>query len=147
MECPFCMPGVKKSLFAESENFRAIYNIAPILPGHSLIIPKTHYEAYLDIPDYQLLELVQFQRTVMNKLEKAFKPDGFDITVQDGVCAGQTVNHTHVHIIPRYENDMPNPGDWYPKLEKNQKKIIDSVSRANLNDQQMKDIIEMLKKC
>ena len=150
-DCPFCSPNVEKACFAASENFRAIYNIAPILPGHSLIIPKLHIERFLDLPDEHLAELMTFSKKVMIGMQGVFNTDGFDFTIQDGEAAGQTVAHTHAHIIPRYKNDLPEPGDWYPTLKSAENEIIDSLKRPRHSDEEMHQIISelsnMLKAC
>ncbi len=144
--CPFCSVNILKSAFAESENFLGIYNIAPILPGHSLIIPKKHISNFLSVNDGLMLEFIQLSRLVVKTLTTAFKASSFDWTLQEGVEAGQTIEHMHIHIIPRYTNDIPNPGDWYPLLKKHEPEILDSLSRPKLTNEEMEQIVNKLRK-
>lgn len=143
--CPFCMPNVKTICFAETANFRAIYNIAPILPGHCLIIPCMHISSFLDIPDSLMTEMIVFSRKVIKALTIAFNTSSYDWTIQEGTAAGQTVEHMHIHIIPRKTDDLPNPGDWYPNLLNQSDKMLDSLERGKLTDSEMKQVVEKLK--
>lgn len=143
---PFDLKNAEDSVFAESANFAAIYNIAPILPGHSLIIPKRHVLSVLELSDSELAELMIFSKRVVEFLLKAFKADAFNWTIQDGEPAGQTVPHMHLHLIPRKEDDLPSPGDWYPLLKKAQTEVIDSDERVRLTSSQMRRIVSHLRK-
>jgi bis(5'-adenosyl)-triphosphatase len=143
--CPFCNTNVYEAVFAESENFRAIYNIAPILPGHSLIIPKRHLQSLMDLSDSELCEMMIFGRNVVRILLRAFNAVALNWTIQEGEEAGQTVPHLHMHLIPREPNDLPRPGDWYPLLRKSQSEMIDSESRPQLSPHEMKEIVAHIK--
>ena len=124
--CPFCEPNRRRAVFLENEAFAALYNGAPILPGHSLVIPQRHVTSVMELSDEALAGLFLFARRVARLLADVYHCDSFDWTVQDGESAGQTVAHLHVHIIPRQTGDLPHPGDWYPKL-------IDSDGRPRLS--------------
>lgn len=138
------MPEVQKATFAESENFRAIYNIAPILPGHVLIVPKNHLSRFTELDEGMLIEMVLFSRRVIQALEQAFNTNSFDWTIQDGIPAGQTIEHLHLHIIPRTAGDLPKPGDWYPELEAFENSYIDSHLRLKISARNLKKITENL---
>jgi bis(5'-adenosyl)-triphosphatase len=144
-DCPFCRTNIHETVFAESENFRAIYNIAPILPGHSMIIPKRHLQSLMDLSDSELCEMMIFGRDVVRILLRAFDAAAFNWTIQEGEEAGQTVPHLHIHLIPRKSNDLPQPGDWYPLLRKSQLEVIDSDSRPRLTPHEMKEIVSRIK--
>ena len=146
MNCPFCTPDILYATYTESDNFRAVYNIAPILPGHSLILPKKHICSFLDILDEQMAEMMLFSKKVIKVLTKAFDTSSFDWTIQEGIPAGQTIEHLHLHIIPRHEGDMPHPGDWYPALLKSKQEIIDSTDRPKLSSEELNSIVSHLKK-
>jgi bis(5'-adenosyl)-triphosphatase len=146
MKCPFCDPEISDAIFARSKNFLAVYNIAPIAPGHSLIIPRNHHESILELKDAELEEMMIFSRRVTRLLMKVFDTDGFDWSVQDKEIAGQTLAHLHLHIVLRYPGDMPNPGDWYPKIQDNYNKILDSTARERLSKEELHKIIERLRK-
>jgi bis(5'-adenosyl)-triphosphatase len=145
-DCPFCEPKVFGVTFLESKNFRAIYNAAPILPGHSMIVPKSHVESLMKLNDKELCELVRLGRDAVKVLQKAFHTRSFNWTIQEGEPAGQTVGHLHVHIIPRSAKDLPRPGDWYPKLAAWKGKIIDSKSRKRISKNEMDSIVSHLRK-
>lgn len=143
--CPFCSPLVKDACFAESDNFRAVYNLAPILPGHSLIIPKKHISTFLRIDDSLMTEMILFSRKIIRLLNKAFETNSYDWTLQDGIPAGQTIEHFHIHIIPRKTNDLPLPGDWYPLLIQKTNALEDSFTRQKHTKEDMKIIVNKLK--
>jgi bis(5'-adenosyl)-triphosphatase len=144
--CPFCNTHVLDAEFAESENFRAIYNRAPILAGHSLVIPKRHVTSLMDLNELELCEFVAFGRKSLKILLRAFDARSFDWSIQEGKEAGQTVPHLHLHLIPRKPNDLARPGDWYSELCKSQPGILDSESRAKLTPDQMKEAVTNLRK-
>lgn len=144
--CPFCEPNTNNSTFMESNLFRALYNKAPILPGHSLVVPKRHITSIMDLNDVEACEIIGFSRDVVKMLMKAFQASGFDWTIQEGIDAGQTVEHLHLHLIPRKHNDLTSPGDWYPMLVESEKSgIIDSESRSQLTPDEMESIVNHLK--
>lgn len=145
-ECPFCTREVLDSVFMESEHFMAIYNIAPILPGHSLIITRNHRVSFLDFDESEQKELGIFITKVIRRLMKVFNADAFNYSLQDGVEAGQTIPHFHLHVIPRRKNDFENPGDWYPKIENAANHLLDSSRREQLSKDQLKEILVHLRK-
>jgi bis(5'-adenosyl)-triphosphatase len=145
MNCPFCQEKIKDSVFAESNHFYAIYNIAPIVPGHSLIIPKTHIPSLLTLSVNELSEMMIFAKEVTQILLKAFNSDSFNWSVQDNDAAGQTVSHLHLHIVPRHIGDLKEAGDWYPRIRENDKEMLDSKQRARLSQEQIDQIVRKLK--
>jgi len=116
MACPFCVPTVAGISFLESDRFRAIVNVAPILPGHSLVIPKRHVESLLELSDDEVTEMVRLSRRAVALLTRFYASDGFDWTIQESEAAGQSVPHLHLHLIPRTRGDLPDSGDWYSRL-------------------------------
>jgi diadenosine tetraphosphate (Ap4A) HIT family hydrolase len=77
-DCPFCHPDIKRSVFAEEGKFWAIYNIAPILPGHCLVIPKTHVDSVMSLSEEELGQFIIFARQVTKTILQAFDASGFD---------------------------------------------------------------------
>jgi bis(5'-adenosyl)-triphosphatase len=128
-DCPFCSPVVEKVTFAESKNFLGIYNRSPILPGHSMVIPREHVQTILELSNDDVSEMATFARSLMRPLMRLFKATGFNWTIQQSEEGGQTVPHLHLHLIPRSKGDLPNPGDWYPLLQKSGVQLIDSDKR------------------
>jgi bis(5'-adenosyl)-triphosphatase len=143
--CHFCREEIIRKSFCSTDRFSAFYNIAPILPGHSLIIPNKHYESLLDLSEDELSEMMVFARKVTSVLKTFFNCDGFDWTIQDGVSAGQTVPHLHLHIIPRKPLDLPESNGWYSKIPQSEEGILDSENRARLTDKEYAEITERLK--
>ena len=90
-------------------NWIAVYDYYPVTKGHVLLIPKQHYETFFDLPD-DLKESIHYRiNDVKEIIDKKFKPDGYNIGCNCGETAGQTINHFHLHIIPRYKGDCENP--------------------------------------
>jgi len=145
INCPFCDSRIDEAKFSESENFLAIYNIAPILPGHSLIIPKRHVESLLELDDKELYEMTMFSRDITKTLLEIFKSSGFDWTIQEGGDAGGSIPHLHMHLIPRKSNDLTLPGDWYPLMKESEAEIIDSNARPRMTADEMKTIISRIR--
>jgi bis(5'-adenosyl)-triphosphatase len=143
--CPFCDPGIRKLSFYESTEFIAVYNIAPILPGHALVIPKAHIISFFNLSDRDLFEFIKFSRTVVKILAKAFNTEAFNWTLQEKAEAGQSIAHMHIHIMPRKPEDLIHPGDWYPKLKYNINDILDSNKRQRLTDDQLRAIVGKLR--
>ena len=144
--CPFCTPSVIEMQFFDNQYFYAIYNHSPILPGHSLIIPKIHMERFGDLQTELSSALFPFTQKVMQVLQQAFNVADFDLTIQDGAKAGQTIPHLHLHVIPRYINDLPNPGAWYPIFKEHEhKELIDSFNRPKIPVQKLNEITFHLK--
>lgn len=141
--CPFCNPG--DAAFAESENFRALYNIAPILPGHSLVVPKRHVESLMALTETELTELMVFSRWISTILKRAFGASGFNWTIQEGPEAGQTVAHLHTHLIPRAAGDLPKPGDWYERMIETEGPRADSPSRPRITPAEMKEVVRRIR--
>jgi diadenosine tetraphosphate (Ap4A) HIT family hydrolase len=81
----------------------------PISPGHTLIIPKRHIASLFEATRDEREGLFDQVEQVKAALQEKFKPDGFNIGINDGTAAGQTVMHLHIHLIPRYAGDQPDP--------------------------------------
>lgn len=143
--CPFCDSRIDEAKFSESENFLAIYNIAPILPGHSLIIPKRHVESLLELDDKEFYEMTVFSRDITKMLIEIFKSSGFDWKIREGEDAGQSIPHLHIHMIPRRPNDLTKPGDWYPLMNESEAEIIDSNARPRMSADEMKTIVSNIR--
>jgi bis(5'-adenosyl)-triphosphatase len=146
MECTFCEDKILDIAFAKSINFLAIYNLAPIFPGHTLIIPVNHIESVLELQSEELNEMIMFTRSVTTILLRTFKAEAFNWSVQDKEAAGQTIAHLHMHIVLRFKDDLPDPGDWYPKIQNNHSEILDSASRQRHTPDEMHQIVDLLRK-
>lgn len=89
----------------EDDFFLAFLDISQATYGHTLIIPKEHYANLLEMPDELLEKLMIVGKKVACAVKSATKCEGFNILNNNGEAAGQSVQHFHIHIIPRYPND------------------------------------------
>lgn len=106
--CLFCTLDTTR-IIASNEHSIAILDGYPVTPGHTLIIPKRHIASLLEATIEEreaLFDLLENARIV---LQNKNHPDGFNIGINDGIAAGQTVMHLHIHLIPRYVGDQPDP--------------------------------------
>lgn len=93
----------------ESVSFFVIKDGFPVSAGHCLIISKELKESFFDLSDDEKQELVKLIDTVKALIENEYSPAGYNIGMNCGVAAGQSVMHFHCHVIPRYAGDMENP--------------------------------------
>lgn len=106
--CPFCNL-LSSKVNLENELAVAIYDGFPVSPGHSLIVPKRHIVSFFDATREEQSALLGLLEDMKNVLEIDLKPAGFNIGINVGEAAGQTVMHLHIHLIPRYKGDQPDP--------------------------------------
>jgi len=108
MECIFCkivkgeVPAIK---ILEDDLNLAFLDIKPRSPGHTLVIPKKHYEKLEDMPEEEVKELMGFIHKLIKVVPKVVGAQGFNLGINNGKVAGQEIMHTHFNIIPRFEND------------------------------------------
>jgi len=108
-DCPFCHPDLQRELIVESATAYAIFDKYPVSNGHALIIPKKHCSDYFELSFKEQSACWQVLNNVKKILIKKFNPDGFNIGVNIGNAAGQTIQHVHIHLIPRYNGDVKEP--------------------------------------
>jgi histidine triad (HIT) family protein len=120
MNCIFCDISNKKAdaeILFENESIIAFLDIRPVNYGHTLVIPKTHYENFLVLPGKELYELIKVTKVLSGAIINSLNPEGFNIVANNGIAAGQSVSHFHFHIIPRYMYDdfgfKPNLKEYY----------------------------------
>ena len=107
-ECPFC--NIEPTRIIEKRKLSlAFFDKFPVSVGHALIIPKRHEPNYLNLTSEEKLDIEKLTNSVINYLKMKYSPDGFNIGINIGKAAGQTISHCHIHIIPRYEGDMDDP--------------------------------------
>ena len=107
--CIFCQAD-EKEIILQNALCYAIWDRYPVNPGHTLVIPFRHYgNAFESTPGEAgaLFELIQKSR---NLIESRYRPDGYNVGVNVGPSAGQSIPHVHVHVIPRYTGDTDHPG-------------------------------------
>ena len=106
--CPFCTLPAERII--DSNEFGVVIRDGyPISKGHTLIIPKRHVGSFFETTQDEKLALLALLESAQQKLKKEFNPPSFNIGINDGKEAGQTVPHLHIHLIPRYESDLVDP--------------------------------------
>jgi len=105
-ECVFC---AREDLFMENQLAWMKYDKYPVSPGHSLIITKRHVENFFDTTPEERQAINELLDETKKLLDKQYNPDGYNIGVNCGQAAGQSIMHLHVHLIPRYWGDVENP--------------------------------------
>jgi len=106
-ECVFC--NCLGRVYSSNAYAIAIPDNYPISDGHTLIIPRRHVRSIFDLNDRELQSVWNLVQTVRRYLMEEHYPAGFNIGINDGTAAGQTIAHGHVHVIPRYSDDVPDP--------------------------------------
>ncbi|ABD68944.1 histidine triad (HIT) protein [Rhodoferax ferrireducens T118] len=106
--CPFCtLPDSR--IVEENEHAILILDGFPVSPGHSLVIPKRHVASFFEITDIERAALFKLLDRAKDLVSNVHQPDGYNIGINDGAAAGQTVPHLHIHLIPRYDGDLVDP--------------------------------------
>jgi diadenosine tetraphosphate (Ap4A) HIT family hydrolase len=108
--CPFCEITQASSpprVISQNEHAFVIRDGYPVTPGHSLIIPKRHVGSYFEASESEKQCLLALLDLAKLQLDGEFKPAAYNIGINDGAAAGQTVPHCHIHLIPRYDQDSP----------------------------------------
>jgi diadenosine tetraphosphate (Ap4A) HIT family hydrolase len=107
MDCILC----KKypSRLFESKYFFVIYDDFPVREGHLLIVPKRHVEDMTDLLPMEFNTLHRLLQEMVKRLKVDFQADGYNLGINGGEAAGQTVSHLHIHLLPRIAGDVPDP--------------------------------------
>ncbi len=108
MDCIFCKIAkgeIPSSKLYEDSSFLSFLDIAPANHGHSLVIPKKHYETLIDIPEPELKLLISTVQKVIKAVVKGTGAEGFNVFANNKKVAGQIVPHVHFHIVPRFAGD------------------------------------------
>lgn len=108
MSCIFCtLP--HERLGGENEHGVWTWDRYPVAHGHCLVIPRRHIASFFDSTQVERLALLALIDEAKAAITKKLTPDGFNIGINDGAAAGQTVPHLHIHLIPRYAGDVQDP--------------------------------------
>ena len=114
--CIFCKIAngeIPAATLYEDENFRVILDLGPASKGHALILPKSHAANIYELSDEMAAKAMILAKKMATAMTAALKCDGFNIVQNNGECAGQTVFHFHMHLIPRYKGDQVGI-TWHP---------------------------------
>lgn len=110
-DCIFChlLPTRAREVLAENDSFFAVFDEFPVNKGHVLLIPKRHLLTPFELTRKEGGDLVELLSLVKASLDEQFQPDGYNVGINTGQAAGQTISHLHIHLIPRYRGDVEKP--------------------------------------
>lgn len=107
-DCPFCDSSGRERLIESRLSF-AVFDSCPVTPGHVLIIPRRHVSSFFDLEASEVDDLMGLLPLLKDFLTERRHPDGFNVGINVGDAAGQTIGHVHIHLIPRYFGDVDDP--------------------------------------
>jgi diadenosine tetraphosphate (Ap4A) HIT family hydrolase len=103
--CVFCcMP--QSSMIDQNKLAFAVWDKFPANDGHALIIPRRHIASFFEASSQELLAMQTLLHSAKALIEQTLRPDTYNIGINDGPLAGQTIPHLHLHLIPRYAGDV-----------------------------------------
>ena len=109
MRCVLCDRVAAGDLLVEDELAAAFPDAFPLTRGHTLIVPRRHEADYFALTADEQTALWQLVNRMRHRIERELHPDGYNLGVNVGEAAGQTVGHVHIHLIPRYAGDVDDP--------------------------------------
>lgn len=147
--CPFCKLD-KKRVINEREFSYALLDIYPVSKGHTLIIPKRHVLNIEDLNKKEIIDLFENLIKVKEALKNYFKCDGFNIGINLGEVSGQTIEHIHIHLIPRYKNDTNFPFGGVRKvvldfLDFDKEKLKEKLLKNSLKEEEIEKLRNYIK--
>ena len=108
MNCPFCTLPTSR-IVKENEHALLIRDAYPVSPGHSLVVPKRHIGSWFEASAEERGAMLALIDQAKAMIDAELTPDSYNIGINDGSAAGQTVPHLHMHLIPRFQGDVPDP--------------------------------------
>ena len=108
MACLFCEM-TEDRIIDRNDLAYAIRDGFPVTPLHTLIIPKRHATSFFELDKNELYDLKILLESAKHDLDRHHQPNGFNVGFNDGIAAGQTVMHLHIHLIPRFNGDVSDP--------------------------------------
>lgn len=106
MGCPFCLP---VEMLLENDLAYVIRGKYQANAGHLLILPRRHVGDWFEAKTEERIALFDLADVAKVRLDREFHPDGYNLGINVGEAAGQTIFHVHLHLIPRYRGDVPEP--------------------------------------
>ena len=106
--CAFCQLPPER-IASGNELGLIVRDAYPVSPGHTLIIPRRHIGSFFELTPDERNALLALLDEAQASLHRRYQPQGYNIGINDGPAAGQTVPHLHIHLIPRYSGDLPDP--------------------------------------
>jgi histidine triad (HIT) family protein len=111
----------------ENDRIFAFLDVAPVSPGHTLVVPRNHHADLLDTPDDVLSDMMARTKKIADAVIKAVKADGFNLGCNTRKAAGQAVFHTHLHIIPRFTGDGLQPWPHRKPANEELREVADAI--------------------
>ena len=111
-KCLFCRiisNDTRKEILLQNDLAVMIRDTEPVSNGHSLIIPRRHVSSFFDTSPEERTALMALLDQTKKDLDRDFSPDDYNVGINDGPLAGQSIPHLHIHIIPRYKGDKDDP--------------------------------------
>jgi len=111
MDCLFCdyTDAAKHQIIAENNLAYARWDNFPASLGHLEVVPRRHVVSFFDLKQTEILALYGLISEAKKQVDEQYVPAGYNIGINDGEAAGRTIHHLHIHLIPRYQNDVENP--------------------------------------
>lgn len=106
--CPFCWLPTERILKANAHAI-AMADAFPVTAGHTLIIPRRHVMSFFKLIEDEVKAIYELLRQMKDQLDENLAPGGYNVGVNVGTVAGQTIEHVHFHLIPRYSGDVTDP--------------------------------------
>jgi diadenosine tetraphosphate (Ap4A) HIT family hydrolase len=106
--CPFCTLPADR-IVRSTPLALVLRDAYPVSPGHTLVIPRRHIASFFELAADERADLFTLLDQARAGLDAEFHPDAYNIGINDGPAAGQTIGHLHIHLIPRYAGDQPDP--------------------------------------
>ena len=107
--CPFCERIIAGGVEHRLGSAVAFPDCFPLSPGHMLVVPARHEVSFFALSETEQTDLWHLLSEIRRRLQERLSPDGFNIGINDGAAAGQTMSHAHVHVIPRFLGDVLDP--------------------------------------
>lgn len=108
MHCPFCTAAPDRILL-RNDHAIVLRDAYPISPGHTLVVPRRHVGSFFDATVDERAALLALLDAAKLDLDTEYAPASYNIGINDGLAAGQTIPHLHIHLIPRYDGDCADP--------------------------------------
>ena len=116
--CIFCNIN-SSEIIAENKFVFAVLDKFPVNEGHALIITKRHFESFFDASEEEIVAIYSLMHELKEMFDVQYEPAGYNVGINIGYAAGQTIMHLHLHFIPRYNGDVENPRGGIRKLKMN----------------------------
>ncbi len=130
---PFCRKEIMENAFYTTQLTMAVYDIAPVLPGHSLIIPRRHVADATALTKEEILDIFYTLKKIAPAVSKIYRSDSYDLTMQVGRHSGMSVPHLHMHYIPRGKDDAyQGSNDTVYDMIEHSKKISRDELKSNV---------------